>query len=196
MDAPVHASSSSSGFERVIGCGHVSGLLCGEYDRWPVWSYADLVQNQLYELGGSLTRMPYQTHSHRSLSLPFADLLIRRRSVLAASFIRKGDRNEHARLARQHACQPRILGRGLPACPANYGHCTDDQKPPYVALPHFRRSSKDLLSTARMLFLQQTEPGRKISPPSECSHCGRECLDRHCVDGSHAGHGHQASGTL
>ncbi|TFE92280.1 hypothetical protein B5M44_26320 [Shinella sumterensis] len=21
-----------------------------EYDRWPVWSYADLVQNQLYEL--------------------------------------------------------------------------------------------------------------------------------------------------
>jgi hypothetical protein len=20
------------------------------YDRWPVWSYADLVQNQLYEL--------------------------------------------------------------------------------------------------------------------------------------------------
>lgn len=29
MDAPVHASSSSSSFERVIGCGHVSGLLCG-----------------------------------------------------------------------------------------------------------------------------------------------------------------------
>ena len=29
MDAPVHASSSSSSFERVIGCGHVSGLFCG-----------------------------------------------------------------------------------------------------------------------------------------------------------------------
>lgn len=32
-------------FERVIGCGHVSGLLLRfYYDRWPVWSYADLVQ--------------------------------------------------------------------------------------------------------------------------------------------------------
>lgn len=32
-------------FERVIGCGHVSGLsLRLEYDRWSVWSYADLVQ--------------------------------------------------------------------------------------------------------------------------------------------------------
>ena len=29
MDAPVHASSSSNDFGRVIGCGHVSGLLCG-----------------------------------------------------------------------------------------------------------------------------------------------------------------------
>ncbi len=31
---------------------------------------------------GSLTRMHSQTHSHRSLSLPFADLLTRRRSVV------------------------------------------------------------------------------------------------------------------
>jgi hypothetical protein len=31
--------------ERVIGCGHVSGLFLRlDFDRWPVWSYADLVQ--------------------------------------------------------------------------------------------------------------------------------------------------------
>ena len=50
MDAPVHASSSLNDFERVTGCGHARPIVRPEYDRWPVWSYADLVKNQFYEL--------------------------------------------------------------------------------------------------------------------------------------------------
>jgi hypothetical protein len=34
--------------DRVRSC--IRPVLRLEYDRWPVWSYADLVQNQLYEL--------------------------------------------------------------------------------------------------------------------------------------------------
>ncbi|SEH87088.1 hypothetical protein SAMN05216228_1010161 [Rhizobium tibeticum] len=94
----------------------------------------------------SLTRMHYQTHSHRFSSLPFADLLTRRRSVLtlaqhllrcrqngilvifvlghhcpdgSSHFVGERDRDEHARFARQHPCQPRVLGWGFPACPSN-----------------------------------------------------------------------------
>lgn len=34
--------------DRVRSC--IRPVVRLEYDRWPVWSYADLVQNQLYEL--------------------------------------------------------------------------------------------------------------------------------------------------
>lgn len=82
MDAPVHASSSSSGFERVIGCGHVSGLLCGRVRPLAGMELRGPGAKSVLRARGSLTRMHSQTHSHRSLSLPFADLLTRRRSVL------------------------------------------------------------------------------------------------------------------
>lgn len=41
-------------FERFRTCDRVRSCIRPivrlEYSRWPVWSYADLVQNQLYEL--------------------------------------------------------------------------------------------------------------------------------------------------
>lgn len=82
MDAPVHASSSSSGFERVIGCGHVSGLFCGPSTTAGRYGATRAWCKSVLRARGSLTRMHSQIHSHRSLSLPFADLLTRRRSVL------------------------------------------------------------------------------------------------------------------
>ncbi len=70
-------------FGRVIGCGHVSGLSSRpDFGRWPVWITRTWCKSIL-RAHGSLLRMHFQAHSHRSLSLPFVDLLTRRRSHLA-----------------------------------------------------------------------------------------------------------------
>ena len=52
---PPFAQEVFERFDRVIGCGHVSGLqMRPDHDRWPVWRYADLAQINMasFELCG------------------------------------------------------------------------------------------------------------------------------------------------
>ena len=142
MDASLDASFSSNGSVHVVRCSRLSGLLM-RYDtrRWPVWRYADRVQNLPDGLESAIVpywfsrsrlvdRLPL--HVLRPAHIPDDFALAsaasgssRRKSAVALSFRHHrpgnarhpvGERygNQLPGFACQHAGQPRAFGRAAP----------------------------------------------------------------------------------
>ena len=63
----------------------------------------------------------------------------------------QSNRNKHARLSGEHACQSRSLSRGLARRPTYSSHRPDDQQSADIALPHLRGSTENLPTSPRML---------------------------------------------
>ena len=110
------------------------------------------------------------------------------RAILLAS----ATATSHARLARQHPGQPRIVRRAAPHRPADHRHGARDQQPPQVTLAHLRYLAQLRLAARRVLARHEAEPSGEVAAAPEALHRRCESLDRHRGDRADPRHAHQA----
>lgn len=101
------------------------------------------------------------------------------------------DGDQHARLTRQHAGQPRsgfvgVTGRNL-GCRAR----AQDYKSSQTALAHLGRSPQPLLAATGVLPWDEAEPGCKVSPAAESTGGRRQRNQRRRNHGTNTRYRHK-----
>jgi hypothetical protein len=164
--------------ERVIGCGHVSGLLLrGLIQPRAGMAMRGSEADQQTELVGSSTSTAFSDPDLVDpLPLLFSDLLtlVTRRGGMESAvrlrhrrhgvpvifsfrshgpeatghFVGNCNRDNHARLSSPHARQPATTWRAKPFDGLKNCHCTRDQKRADVTLLHFRRLTQSAFAAS------------------------------------------------
>lgn len=114
----------------------------------------------------------------------------------ARHLVGERNRDEHARLARQHPLQPRTRWCTVATGLAHHRAAADDQQSSDRSLAHLRYAAEPLLSAGLVLTRRKAKPCREVAAFAERLDRRSERDNRRRCDGSDTRDGHQPPGRI